>query len=90
MWEKQRHKSANHRELKKAIYMSFNTALLYYKNKKGLRGLFNHSLSVFDVCCQWNLPAAEAAAPATTTTAATAAAEAAEAVTPCQGLVGCY
>ena len=24
--------------------MSFNTAIVYYKNKKDLRGLFNHSL----------------------------------------------
>ena len=78
--------------------MSFNTALLYYKNKKGLRVLFNRSHSVFDVRWQWNLPAAEAAAEATTTTTAKAAATATEAaakaaakaVTPCRGLVGCY
>jgi hypothetical protein len=74
-----------------AFYMSFNTAIVYYKNKKDLRFL----TSVFDVCWQWNLPAAEAAAEAAATaetaaTAAEASEPAAEAVTPCQGLVGCY
>jgi hypothetical protein len=43
------HKSANRRELEKAFYMSFSTVLTYYKNKKGLRDLFTHSRSVFDV-----------------------------------------
>lgn len=71
--------------------MSFKTAIVYYKNKKDL-GVFLLFSSVFDVCWQWNLPAAEAAeAAATAETAATAATAAeAEAAATCQGLVGCH
>jgi hypothetical protein len=35
--------SANHRELEKAFYMSFNTALVYYKNKKEIYCYTNRS-----------------------------------------------